>query len=136
MTSRFWHGLNYPLMTALAGGLFLIIQTIVGSVIPSHPVLAAALATAVVAPLFLPLQEAIGRLVNRLVGSSPPTAYHVLADLTALSGAMSAECVQPLRRRRSHRRPDGRSLMPADRRAPRSAESQLRVAGQLRAGCR
>jgi signal transduction histidine kinase len=91
MTSRFWHGLNYPLMTALAGGLFLIIQTIVGSVIPSHPVLAAALATAVVAPLFLPLQEAIGRLVNRLVGSGPPTAYHVLADLTALSGAMSTD---------------------------------------------
>ncbi|MFN2533882.1 MAG: sensor histidine kinase [Pseudonocardiaceae bacterium] len=91
MTSRFWHALNYPLMTALAGGLFLIIQTIVGNVIPSHPVLAAALATAVVAPLFLPLQEAIGRLVNRLVGSSPPTAYHVLADLTALSGAMSAD---------------------------------------------
>ncbi|MBV8995667.1 MAG: hypothetical protein JO287_18645 [Pseudonocardiales bacterium] len=91
MTSRFRDGLGYPLIPALAGGLFLIIRAVVGSVIPSHPVLAAALATAVVAPLFLPLQEAIGRLVNRLVDSSPPTAYQVLADLTALSGAISAD---------------------------------------------
>ena len=91
MTSRFMHGLGYLLTTALAGGLFLMMCAIVGSVSPSHPVLAAAVATVVVALLFLPLHEAIGRLLNRLVGSSPPTAYHVLADLTALSGAVSAD---------------------------------------------
>jgi len=91
MTSRIWHGLHYPLMTMLAGGIFLIIQAIVGSLIPSRPVFAAALATAVVAALFLPVQQALGRLVNRLVASSPPTAYHVLADLAASSGATSAD---------------------------------------------
>ena len=91
MTSRFWRGLPYPLMVLLAGGLFLIIQAIVRSLIPSRPVLAAVLATAVVAPLFLPAQQAIGRLVNRLVASGPPTAYHVLADLAESSGATSAD---------------------------------------------
>lgn len=91
MTDRFWRGLHYPLMTLLGGGLFLIIEAVVGSLTPNRPVLAAAMATAVVAPLFMPVQQAIGRLVNRSVASSPPTAYHVLADLTASSGAMSAD---------------------------------------------
>lgn len=91
MTSRVSRGLSYLLMTALAGGLFLIVRTTVANLTPSEPGLDAAVATAIVALLFLPLQETIDRLVNRFTGGSPPTAYHVLADLTTASGATSAD---------------------------------------------
>jgi signal transduction histidine kinase len=91
MTSRFGRGLRYMLITVLAGGLYLIVRAIAGSAMPGIPALATALAITVVAVLFLPLQETIERLVNRFADGSPPTLYHVLADLTAASGAGSAD---------------------------------------------
>jgi signal transduction histidine kinase len=86
VTTRVSRGLSYLLMTVLAGGLFLIVRTILANLIPDESLLDAAIATVVVALLFLPLQESIEGLANRFTGSSPPTAYHVLADLTTASG--------------------------------------------------
>jgi signal transduction histidine kinase len=91
MTSRFSRDFSYPLMILLAGGLFLLVQAVVETLAPSRPVLDTALATAVVALLFLPLQESIERLVNRRFRGRAPSAYHLLADLAAVSGAMSAD---------------------------------------------
>jgi signal transduction histidine kinase len=90
MTSRISRGIAITLMIALMGGTFLIIQA-AAHLISGLPVVAALLATAVVALLFLPLWESIEQLVNRFVGGSRPTAYHVLADLTTLSRATSAD---------------------------------------------
>lgn len=87
MTSTFSRCLSWLLMTVLAGGLFLLILAVGAILTPAST----ALATAVVAVVFLPLQESVERLVNRFTGGRVPTAYHTLADLTALSSATSAE---------------------------------------------
>jgi signal transduction histidine kinase len=90
MTSWISRGLAIALMIALMGGAFLIVQA-AAHLISGLPVVAALLATAVVALLFLPLRESIEQLVNWFAGGSRPTAYQVLADLTTLSRATSAD---------------------------------------------
>jgi signal transduction histidine kinase len=91
MISRIIHGLAITLVIALVGGMFLIIRTTT-QLISGLPVLAALVATAIVALAFLPLQESFERLANQFVrASQPTTAYHVLADLTTLSRATSAD---------------------------------------------
>lgn len=90
MINRALRGLHHPLMVVAAAVLFLIMQLIIRDLFPDRPVVTAAVAIAIVALLFLPLSESIERLVNRFTGKSPPTVYHVLADLTSTSGAPSA----------------------------------------------
>ncbi len=89
MTSRISRGLAIALMIALVGAGFLVFRALADLLIPSRPALATGLATAVVALLFVPLQACLDRVADRFVTGNPPTAHHVLADITTLSRATS-----------------------------------------------
>lgn len=91
MISQWSRGLAVTLITVLAGGTFLLTRVVTDHLIPHQPALSVVLATAVVALLFLPAYTFIKQLVDRVVDGSGPTAYHILADLTTLSRATSAD---------------------------------------------
>jgi signal transduction histidine kinase len=81
MTRSARRALVITLVTVLAGGGFLALQAAAGGLA----------AGAVVTLLFLPLHATIEALVERISGGQTTTAYHVLADLTTLSRAASAD---------------------------------------------
>jgi signal transduction histidine kinase len=90
MTGRVSRSLAITLVVMLAGSAFLVVRTVAGG-LPGGQTTAAVLATAVVALLFLPLNVHVERLVERLLGRNRPTSEHVLADLTTLARATSAD---------------------------------------------
>jgi signal transduction histidine kinase len=87
----FSRGLATTLVVVLAGGTFVVVRAVSVRLTDSQPATAAALATVVVALLFLPLYAHAERLVDRLLYGSRPTPYSVLADLTSRSRITSTE---------------------------------------------
>ena len=80
---RFSRGLAVLLVTAVAGGGFVVVQALTASVLGAGG--SAALATVLVALLFGPLYVRAERVVDRLLYGTRPAPYRVLADITALT---------------------------------------------------
>lgn len=91
MTSRSSQALAALLVVVLAGGSFLLLRAVFAQLAGDRPVTAAVLATAVVAPLLLPVYEQAGRLLGGRRKDAMLASYHVLADLATVSRGASTE---------------------------------------------